>query len=70
MSPYDSLKFTHANLKRDVFIVRGQIVAYHYSDANKSNVVYAAGGAIFPVLESLEEIKIKLTAAEAAQKEA
>ena len=57
MSPYDSIKFQHANLNREVRILRGQIVAYHYSEAQKSTVIYAAGGALFPVKESLDEVQ-------------
>jgi len=70
MSPYDSLLFTHNNLNREVRILRGQIIAYHYSEAQKSVVIYAAGGAIFPVKESLDDIQALISnAAKEPQKQ-
>jgi len=57
MSPYDSLSFMHVNLHREVRILRGQILAYHFSAANESVLIYTAGGALFPVKETLEEVE-------------
>lgn len=55
MSQYQTLKFHHANLNRPVFIVRGTIAGFHWSDQGKATYVYTTGG-IFPVANSVEDV--------------
>lgn len=57
----DMIELTHANLKTKVAVVKSLIFAYWYSDTHKATVVVASGGAMFPVLESVEEIKGKMS---------
>jgi hypothetical protein len=54
---YDIITVTHANRKAPLKLVVGTIVGFEYSDAAKSNIIYSAGGVMFPVLETLEEIE-------------
>lgn len=55
MTSYQTLKFQHANLNRPVFIVRGTIAGFHWSDQGKATYVYTTGG-IFPVSNSVEDV--------------
>lgn len=54
------IKLTHANLLKPVYVSPVLIFAFYHSEANKCTHVLASGGAIFPALESEEEIQTLL----------
>ena len=56
---FKMLEFTNPIKKQPVFIRAGAIAGYEYYQANKVNVIYTPGG-VFPVEESLEEIKRRI----------
>lgn len=51
------IKLTHANLKRTLYVAGNLVAGFYYSEANQCTHVVASGGAIFPALESAEEIQ-------------
>lgn len=53
---YKIITLTHANLKRPVELLLGAIAGWHYSETYKATNVYTVGG-IFPVAESIDNIK-------------
>lgn len=55
------IKFTHANLKSTLYLQRDLIAGYYYSPANRCTHVVASGGAVFPALESVDEVSRLLT---------
>lgn len=56
------VKFTHANLKRDVFINPNLIEAFHWNETTKCMVVYTSKFGAWPVTETEEELIKKLSA--------
>ena len=55
------IKVTHANLSRPVWLVKELIAGFYYSEAHKATHIVSNGGAIFPALESEEELKALLS---------
>lgn len=51
------LKLTHANLNQTMFVPRALIAAWYHSPGHKCTHVVASGGAVFPALESVDEVK-------------
>lgn len=50
------LKFTHANSQKDIYVAKPLIFSCYYSDAHKATHIVANGGAIIPVLDSLDNV--------------
>lgn len=50
------VKLTHANNRTTVYVAKNQYFCHYYSAGNKCCHVVAVGGAVFPALESEEEI--------------
>jgi len=50
----------HSNLQEDVMIVADTVCAFYYNRASLSTHVMVNGGGMFPVKESVEQIKEKL----------
>lgn len=61
MSNFTMLEFFNPLKKRPVWIRAVSIHGFDYDGANNVNVIYTPGG-IFPVQESIDEIKAKLNA--------
>ena len=59
MNQFILLEFFNPIKKRPVFIRAGAIAGADYDGANKVNIIYTPGG-VFPVQETLEEIKMKI----------
>jgi hypothetical protein len=59
MNQFKILTFMNPIKKRIVGIRAGAIAGFDYDGVNKCNVIYTPGG-VFPVEESLEEIKTKI----------
>lgn len=59
MNQFRMLEFFNPIKKRPVHIRSGAIAGYDYDGANKVNIIYTPGG-VFPVQETLEEIKAKI----------
>lgn len=51
------IKLTHANLKQDIMVPVALIAGWYHSPGHKCTHVVASGGAVFPALESVEEVK-------------
>lgn len=60
MNHFKVLEFLNPNKQRPVSVVAGMIVGFDYNKPTECNVLYTAGGHIFPVAESLDEIKEKI----------
>lgn len=56
MSGYETIRLTHANLKRELTLVASTIVGFHASPANGCTHVYCIGQTIFPASETPEQI--------------
>jgi hypothetical protein len=56
MKGYETIKLTHANLKRELWLVANTVVGYHASPANNCTHVYCIGQTIFPASETPEQI--------------
>lgn len=50
-------KYTHANLKTDIFVDLLQVYSVYYSEAHRATHLLAFGGAIIPVLEAIQTVK-------------
>lgn len=61
MNNFLFLEFLNPIKQRPVYIRAVSIHGFDYDGANKVNVIYTPGG-IFPVQESVDEIKAKLAA--------
>ncbi len=59
MNEFKVIEFHNPIKNRPVHIRAGAIAGYDYDGANKVNIIYTPGG-VFPVQETLEEIKIKI----------
>ena len=57
MNNYKRIYLTHANLKKVVHLILGQICFYYWSDENKCTHVFTIAG-IFPAIESPKEIDV------------
>lgn len=55
------IKVTHANTKAVAFIFKNKIWGYYYSESHKSTMLFSTEGGLFPVKESVDEIKELLT---------
>ena len=53
-------EFTHANLNQTVYVQVVQLYAYYYSEAAKATLLLASGGAIIPIKESVNEVKMRV----------
>lgn len=54
------IKVTHANSGQEIFISSNLLFGVYYMSEHKSTVLVAAGGAMIPVKESVEDV-MKLT---------
>jgi glutamine amidotransferase-like uncharacterized protein len=63
------VKLTHANNRSPVYIVRGLVAGWYWSDAHKASHVVMNGGAVFPALEKLDDVKRLMEADEASTNE-
>lgn len=54
-------EYTHANLSTPICVAAQQIFSVYYSNAHKSTILLATGGAMIPVLESVERVKSDLS---------
>ncbi len=69
-SDYESLRFWHSVLNREVRILLGRIGLYHKSGDMKSTIIYTNAGAV-PVRETPDEVEAIINAAkEPIKKEA
>ncbi len=59
MNNFKVLEFFNPIKQRVVHIRAGAIAGWDYDGANKVNIIYTPGG-VFPVQETLDEIKIKV----------
>lgn len=59
MNNFIMLEFFNPIKKRPVHVRAGAIAGFDYDGANKVNIIYTPGG-VFPVQETLEEIKSKI----------
>lgn len=51
---------TNPNTKDTLYFIKQQIFAFWYSAHHKSTIISAVGGALIPVVESVEEVTKKL----------
>lgn len=51
------VKLTHANLKQPLYVAKGLIAGFYYSEGHKCTHVVASGGAVFPALETVDAIQ-------------
>jgi hypothetical protein len=56
------LKLTHANTKQSLYIVKTLVAGFYYSEGHKCTHVVATGGAVFPALESVDDVTRLLNA--------
>lgn len=54
------LSFTHANLHTPIEVIKEQIFSFYYSQSHKCVLLLAAGGAMIPVAESMEQVRVKV----------
>ena len=52
-----TITLTHANLNEKIEIAVALVAGFYHSPGHKCTHVVASGGAIFPALESVEEVK-------------
>jgi len=52
-------QFTHANNNQPLYVDLTLLAAWWYSPAHKSTVLLMSGGAMAPILESVEEVTAK-----------
>lgn len=57
MNSIECIKLTHANTKGVMYLPKPQIAGFYFSDGHKCTHVVATGGAVFPAMESVEEIR-------------
>lgn len=60
MNHFKCIQFMNPNKQRPVELIAGMIVGFDYNAPTACNVIYSAGGHVFPVAESLEEIRAKI----------
>lgn len=51
---------THANTGKNIDVVVALLFAYYYSDSHKATLLLASGGAMIPVLQTVEEVRERL----------
>jgi hypothetical protein len=51
------LKFTHANLNREIFINEPQLFAWYWSPEHKATFLLSAGTTTIPIKESVSEVE-------------
>jgi hypothetical protein len=51
------LRLTHANLKERIYVAHALIAGWYHSPGHKCTHIVASGGAVFPALESVEEVE-------------
>ncbi len=61
------ITLTHANLKRPLYVLPANIGAFHWNEATACVIIYTGKEIIFPVLESVEEIKAMIEQQNAPQ---
>jgi hypothetical protein len=54
------LEFTHATLNTKIIVAKLLLFSFYYSQQLKCTMLLAAGGALIPVTESVEEVRAKL----------
>lgn len=54
------LEFTHANFKTKIYVSKILLFSFYYSESHKCTMLLAAGGAMIPVSESVEDVRAKL----------
>lgn len=55
------IKLTHANHKTTVYIASDLVAGFYFSPGNQCTHVVASGGAVFPAMESVEDVQRLLT---------
>lgn len=63
------IKLTHANHKKELYLVADLIAGYYHSPGHQCTHVVASGGAVFPAMETLEQIKTLLDEQKSHKKE-
>lgn len=48
-------ELTHANTKKRVFVLPGQVLAVYHSEANACTHIISSAGTVIPVTESVEK---------------
>jgi hypothetical protein len=56
VSQLSAVRLTHANLKTRMYVTKQLVGGFYHSPANKCTHVVLSGGAVFPALESEDEI--------------
>jgi len=51
------VEFTHANLNKRVLVVPTNVFTVYFGDADKSTHIVSVAGTVFPVTESVEEVR-------------
>jgi hypothetical protein len=51
------ITLTHANLKTKIVLVKELIAGFYWSEAHKATHIVATGGAVFPALESVDDVE-------------
>lgn len=57
MSALTAVRLTHANLKQAMYVTKQLIAGFYSSPAHKCTHVVMSGGAVFPALETEEDLK-------------
>ena len=55
------LDATHAILKQPISVVPSQLFSFYYSETQKATILLSIGQTAIPVLESVNEIKMRLS---------
>jgi len=55
------LEATHAILKQPISVVPSQLFTFYYSESQRATILLSIGQTAIPVLESPDEIKMRLS---------
>lgn len=55
------LEATHAILKQPISVVPSQLFSFYYSETQKATILLSTGQTAIPVMESMDEIKMRLS---------
>ena len=61
MTTLPLLEVTHALLKQPISVMATQLFSFYYSESQKATILLSIGQTAIPVLESPDEIKMRLS---------
>jgi hypothetical protein len=64
-----AIKFTHANHKTDMYLLLAKICGYYRSEQHKCTFIVSDGQTVFPAMESVEDVRLKIESANQSPKE-